>query len=235
MAIVYDKIYNNTSYDMSDVEPIIDDLTPLWNWSGIDTGDSITYAEYSKILWVDSSKTYGIGVSTTTGSISGERGLRICIIKNGAPYHQNFNDYYSLNVKIEKTSSALILSVKAQDNLNSVSATDCDKYIICNATNTVTNTVEPIVIYLSSKASSNVCAMIASDVVSLVDITAQNANENTSAKTTNLIPFYNPSSAFITTDIFVSLCENINTWGFSNVIINKYTFRMSGSVFARDI
>ena len=234
MAIVYDKIYNNTSYNMSDVEPIIDDLTPLWNWSGIDTGDISTYEENSKILWVDSSKTYGIGVSTATNANQGQRGLRICIIKNGAPYHQNLNDYYSLNMKIEKTSSALILSVKAQNNLNSVSVTDCDKYIICNATNTVTNTVEPIVIYLSSKASSNVCTMIASDVISLVDITAQNANANVDAKTTNLIPFYNPASACITTDIYQSLCEDIGAWYFGNVMVNNKAYRMSGSVFSVD-
>lgn len=232
MAIVYDKIYNSISYDMSDVETIIDDLAPLWNWSSIDTGE---YDTNSKILWVDSSKTYGIGVSTNTNANPGQRGLRICIIKNGTVYHQHSNDYFSLNVKIEKTSNALILSVKAQNNLNSVSATDCDKYIVCNATNTVTNTVEPIVIYLSSKASSNVCTMIASDVVSLVDITAQNANANTGAKSTNLIPFYNPASACITTDVFVSLCEDITAWSFGNVVINGYRFRMSGSVFARDI
>ena len=62
----------------------------------------------------------------------------------------------------------------------------------------------------------------------------QNGNANVNAKTTNLIPLYNTKSAFITTDVYKSLCEDIGAWYFGNVMVNGKAYRMSGSVFALD-
>ena len=229
MAIIYDKTYGYPSYDIGAATPIKDDLSTLWDWAGIETKET---GEVGYILWIDNAKTTGLVVQYTTGAI----GLQIAIIKNTTIYHTTENDrYMTLNMKIEKTSGALILSVKAQDDLLSVSATDCDKFIICNGLNAATKTTEPVIIYLGSKASSNQIMLLASDVDSPVNLSAQNADANTSSKTTNLIPFYSPSSACITTDVYVSLCEDIASWYFGNVVINGYTYRMSGSVFARDI
>lgn len=228
MAIVYDKAYDYPSYDIGAVTPIKDDLSTLWDWAEIETQTD----QNQYILWVDAAKTYGLVLAYRAGAV----GLGIGIIKGTTIYHLTSNDrYMQLNMKIEKTTGALILSVKAQNNLSSVSATDCDKFIICNALNTATKASEPVIIYLGSKASSNQQMLLAGDVASPVDLTAQNANANTSSKTTNLIPFYSPSSACITTDVFVSLCEDIVAWSFGNVSINGIKYRMSGSVFARDL
>lgn len=226
MAIIYDKVYGYPSYDIGAATPIKDDLSTLWDWAAIDT---ITDGY---ILWLNSSKTYGLSVVYTSSGI----GLQVSLIKGDTLYHTTYNDrYMALNMKIEKTTGALILSVKAQDNLSSVSAIDCDKFIICNGLNSATKAVEPVIIYLGSKSSSNQIMLLAGDVESPVNLTAQNANANTSSKTTNLIPFYSPSSACITTDVFVSLCEDISSWYFGNIVINGYRYRMSGSVFARDL
>lgn len=225
MAIVYDKVYGYPSYDIGAATPIKDDLSTLWDWAEIETQTS--NSRY--ILWVDAAKTYGLVLAYRSGAI----GLGVGIIKGTTIYHLTSNDAYKqLNMKIEKTAGALILSVKAQNNLTSVSATDCDKFIICNATNSATNTVEPIIIYIGSNASSNQQMLLASDVNAPVNMAAQNANANINAKTTNLIPFYSTASACITTDVFVSLCENIAGWYFGDVIINGSAYRMSGSVFA---
>ena len=225
MAIVYDKVYNYPSYDIGALTPIKDDLSTLWDWAEIETQDN------RYILWIDAAKTYGLVLLYVSGAV----GIKVGIIKGTTLYHVTSNDrYMSLNMKIEKTATALILSVKAQNNLTSVSATDCDKFIICNATNSATNTVEPIIIYIGSNASSNQQMLLASDANAPVDMAAQNANANTSAKTTNLIPFYSTASACITTDVFVSLCENIAAWYFGDVIINGSAYRMSGSVFAAE-
>lgn len=228
MAIIYDKTYGYPSYDIGAATPIKDDLSTLWDWAAIETNSGGT--GYN--LWLDSSKTYGLSVSYSSGAI----GLEVSLIKGTTLYHTTYNDrYMTLNMKIEKTNGALILSVKAQNNLSSVSATDCDKFIICNGLNATTKATEPIIIYLGSKSSSNQIMLLAGDVDSPTNLTAQNANANTGAKVTNLIPFYSPSSACITTDVFVSLCEDIASWYFGNVVINGITYRMSGSVFARDI
>ena len=112
---------------------------------------------------------------------------------------------------------------------------ESDKIIICNGHNTNTGEDEQIMIYLGSKSSSNVSSMYASDVSAPANMSEQNSNANTNAKTTNLIPFYNTASEFITTDVYKSVCEDIGTWYFGNVIVNDKAYRMSGSVFARDI
>lgn len=228
MAIIYDKAYGYPSYDIGAATPIKDDLSTLWDWASIDTDNS----RGGYILWLNSSKTYGLHVAYSGSAI----GLRVSLIKGNTLYHTTYNDgYMTLNMKIEKTNGALILSVKAQNKLSSVNATDCDKFIICNALNTATKASEPVIIYLGSKASSNQQMLLDADVNSPVNLSAQNANAYTSAKTTNLIPLYSPSSACITTDVFVSLCEDIAAWSFGNVSINGIKYRMSGSVFARDI
>lgn len=217
MATVMRKYYPYAQV----IEQLKTDLESLWEWAAIDL-DSENYA----YLWLDSAKTYGLCIVWGYGEGIGIR-------KGTTNYHLSNNARDGITVQFEKTTNALILST-APGDVN-ISATNCDKYIICNGLNSATKAVEPVVIYLGSKASSNQQMLLAADVDIPVNLSAQNANANTSAKTTNLIPFYSPSSACITTDVFVSLCENINTWYFGNVVINGYTYRMSGSVFARDI
>ena len=216
MATVYNNVFTSQGSTQETVAWF--NSLNIWNWSGITTDT----------LWVDAAKTIGlkfIGV----GNI-------ISLIKDSTTYHASSDSSLtSMYVKVEKTTNAVIISVKNSGTaLSDVSATDCDKYIVCNATNSLTRAIEPIIIYLGSKSSSNQCMMLASDVNVPTDMAAQNSNANVNAKTTNLIPFYNTASVCVTSDILQSLCEDISSWYFGDVIVNDKAYRMSGSVFALD-
>ena len=76
--------------------------------------------------------------------------------------------------------------------------------------------------------------MFAPDVVTPSDISAQNANTNVNARTTNLIPIWSTRSGFVTTDMFYSLCENISSWYFGYIVLNGEPYRMSGQIFVAD-
>lgn len=214
MAIVTQKNY--TSYS-----ELISDMTAMWDWAAIEDKTLGGYA--TKIFWVDSSKTYGIAVADMAIGIH---------LHGTTTYDYSEGGYSNLSIRFEKTDTSLIISALSG---NTVTAINCSKYIICNGLNSLTKEEYPILIYLRSKSNNNELVFYAPDVDSITAMAAQDGNANTNAKTTNLIPFYSPSSAFITTDVFVSLCENISAWDFSGVVINGYTYRMSGSVFARDI
>lgn len=200
-------------------------LQEMWDWADV-TGLSNSTTHF----WIDEAKTKAIRFDYDG---SAPATLRISVQYNNYYYHDN--NAQSRPYKIEKTDTALILSYS--NSGDSVSSTSCEKIIICNGfnPNTNTNESETIMIYLGSKSSSNVSTVYASDVVTPVDMAEQNSNANTNAKTTNLIPFYNTASAFITTDVYKSLCEDIGAWYFGDVTINGRPYRMSGSVFARDI
>lgn len=220
MTVVADKHYAS-----SDGASLANYLTTLWDWTGVESVNSY------KVLWIDSEKTIGICVY-----IASQYFLSIGLYKNSSPVHIcRHADSNTLNLKIEKVgNTVLIISVYSSSNSQEVTATNCEKYIICPARSAITGEEENIAIYLDSKASSNVSTMLASDVFNYTDISAQNSNANTNAKTTNLIPFYNPASAFITTTVYQSLCEDLSSWYFGNVIVNNNPYRMSGSVFVLD-
>ena len=198
-------------------------LRDNFTWAGgTETSGQCTY------FYINEAKTIGIRYFQGTNGIEGSK---IAVIFNGSYYHET-ELYPNGTFEVEITATALILSYIS--NSNSISATNCEKIIICNAHNNKSGADEQIMIYLASKSSSNVSAMYASDVAVPANMSEQNSNANTNAKTTNLIPFYSTASEFITTDIFKSLCEDIGAWYFGNVMVNNKAYRMSGSVFALD-
>lgn len=212
-------------------------LAALWNFTGTETlsasqGDS-TGANWStyKIYYLDTAKTFGIAVATSAPGIG--------IYKNGKVYAQPIDDgtgyFDALTLQIEQTATSVIISAYSSRNTQtSINVTNCTKYIICNGLNTVSNFNENIIVALRSGSTNNTCIMLSSDVIEPTHNDAQNGNANVNAKTTNLIPFYNTASVCITTDVYQSLCEDIGTWYFGNVIVNDKAYRMSGSVFALD-
>jgi hypothetical protein len=78
--------------------------------------------------------------------------------------------------------------------------------------------------------------MIAPDLPgdAVVSMPTLDGNANVNSLTTNLIPFWSTNSAFVTTDVFMSVCTNLPTWFFSNIILNETEYRMSGSVYFLD-
>ena len=218
MAIVHDTIIMQGST----FSELITFLTENWDWAGgVTTTDEITSFR------IDEAGNIGFNIVNQTGYQPG-----IQIYFKGGIYHNVSQVYFRF--KIEITDTALIISYTASNYQYSASATNCEKIIICSGHNPIDDTDEQVLIYLGSKSSGNACAMYASDVISPVDLNAQNSNANVNAKTTNLIPFYNNASEYVTTDVFQSLCENTSSWYFGDVTINDEDYRMSGSVFAAD-
>jgi hypothetical protein len=221
MAVVWEKTAN-ADVTLSEVVPY---LSSHWTWAGGVVDDTATYQ--SKIFYIDAAKTIGLYLYIRTGTRDVNVGVRF----KGTNYHMTQFNSESLTYKVEITDTALILSYI---NASSISASNCEKIIICGGYNANTDTNEQILIYLGSKSSSNVSAIYASDVTTPADVSEQNSNANVNAKTTNLIPFYSTASEFITTDVLKSLCEDIGAWYFGNVMVNNKAYRMSGSVFALD-
>lgn len=203
-------------------------LRDNWTWAGGTETTSGDFGSKTYNLYLDEDKTKAITIRY------GGPGYRshIGIIFKGNSYHLADLETGTSTFEVEITDTALIIS--CIPNSSSINAANCDKYIICNGYSTNADSEEQIMIYLGSKSSSNVSSIYASDVTTPADMSEQNANDNVNAKTTNLIPFYNTVSSFITTDVYKSLCEDIGAWYFGNVIVNNKAYRMSGSVFALD-
>lgn len=216
MATVIRKYYPWNSV----INPLKADLETMWNWASIDW-DSNNYAYF----WLDSAKTYGLGLIFGYGE-------SLSLKTNTTSYHGSNNARDGITVQFEKTTNALILST-APGNVT-ITGTNCDKYIICNATNPTTNAIEPIIIYIGSKSSSNVSMMLASDVVIPTDNSEQNGNANVSSKYTALINLYNTKSNFVATDVYKSMFMELSAWSFGDVMLNGHRYRMSGSIFALD-
>lgn len=223
MAIVQEMNLTNAQI-WSTLLPYLEDN---WTWPG---GVVRSSDDGRRTFYIDEAKTIGIQFIKGSQYFSYFMG----VIFKGTEYHNIEFSYNTTNktFMIEITDTALIIS--AVDNSTSINAANCQKIIVCNGYNTNTAGTEQIIIYLGSKSSSNVSAIYASDVTTPVDISEQNGNANVNAKTTNLIPFYNTNSVFITTDVYKSLCEDIGAWYFGNVMVNNKAYRMSGSVFAVD-
>lgn len=227
-TVVLDKVYSN-SY--SSYSTIVADLRSIWDWTGdIEVTNGVK-------LTVDPDRNIGIYVYNGNTNYT-----TIGVIHGFNYYHLAGGDTGSnakLQLKAEKVGNdTLILSlwkVGASSSSN-IEADLCDKIIICRAVNVITEDEETIVIYLGSSSTSagNKCMMLASDVVQPVDISAQNVNQNANAKITNIVPFFSTASAFVTKDVYQSVCENVSSWYFGDVIINGRPYRMSGSVFALD-
>lgn len=224
-TVVTDKVYYY-SYSDNAYAQIVADITNAWDWTNV-----TTYRD-GTMFSIDAEHKIGLTVYKTNDYSS--LGIRF----NTTNYHLAGTDSYStLLVKTEKVGdNALIISVWRNSQGGTVSPELCDKYIICKAVNHDTDAEEAVVIYLGSNSTSggNKCMMLASDVFQPVDMAVQNSNANVNAKSTNLIPFYSPASSFITTEVYQSLCENVSSWYFGDVMINNRAYRMSGSVFALD-
>lgn len=226
-TVVVDKVYPNSSGSYS---TIVSDLRALWNW----TSSAETSAGTK--LTIDAAKK--IGLFVYNGNVNY---TTIGVIFGSSYYHLAGpqSTVGKLQLKAEKVGdNTLIISAWRVDASGSsnVAADLCDKYIICRAVNTNTENEETILIYLGSSSSSgdNKCAMFTSDVIQQINISAQDANQNVNAKNTNIVPFFNPASAFVTKDVYQSLCENVSSWYFGDVTINGRPYRMSGSVFVLD-
>ncbi|MBR0512492.1 MAG: hypothetical protein IJJ81_07980 [Ruminococcus sp.] len=217
------KVYEQTMSREQMETMLVPYLENNWTWGG---GKVVSSSQ--TYFYTDEAKTLGLYYEQ---GATGQRASKIGICFKGNNYHV-FELASNTTFEIEITDTAMIISFKSGSN--SISASDCDKIIICNGHNTNTGEDEQIMIYLGSKSSSNVSSMYASDVATPADVSEQNGNANVNARTTNLIPIYNTNSAFITTDVYKSLCEDIGAWYFGNVMVNGKAYRMSGSVFALD-
>lgn len=216
MATVIKKYYawNAT------IDQLKADLQSMWDWAAIDWSSN-AYAYF----WLNSTKTYGLGLMMGYGE-------SLILKTNTNYYHESNNARNGITVQFERTTNALILST-APGNVT-ITGTNCDKYIICNATNPTTNAIEPIIIYIGSKSNSNVSMMLASDVATPADNSEQNGNANVSSKYTALINLYNTKSNFVATDVYKSMFMELPTWSFGDVMLNGHRYRMSGSIFALD-
>ena len=217
MATVWEQVISPSGRST-----LFTELQAIWDWADV-TGLS----DSTTLFWVDEAKTMAIRFDYDA---SAPATLQISAQYKSYYYHDN--NAQTRPYKIEKTDTALIISYS--NSGDAVNAVNCEKIIICNATNPNTNESEMIMIYLGSKSSSNQSMLFASDVATPVNMSEQDSNANVNAKTTNLIPFYSTASEFITTDVYKSLCEDIGAWYFGNVMINNRPYRMSGSVFAVD-
>lgn len=225
-TVVLDKVYANSANYYS---TIVSDVTELWDWADIST---VTGGTMFKINAEDN---FGLLVNNSNANY-----ITIGVRSGSANYHAAgpSSTAGKLLIKAERVGeNTLILSVwRVSNTSNTVAANLCDKYIICRAVNTITEEEETVLIYLGSNSTSgeNKCMLLASDVLNPTDIAVQNSNANVNAKNTNIIPFFSPASVFITKDVYQSLCENVSSWYFSDVILNDKPYRMSGSVFVLD-
>ena len=226
-TIVIDKAYSSSH---SAYETIVADMTDAWNWTAVETVTNGTK------FCIDEDRRFGIYVYngnsnyTSIGIMFGTKSYHIA----GPSGTAN-----KLVIKFEKIGTdTMIISAYRVSSSDSpyVAANLCDKYIICKAVNTLTEDEETVLVYIGSSSTSggNKTMMLASDVMQPADVMVQNANANINAKNTNLIPLYNTASAFITNDVYMSLCENVSSWYFGDVVINDKSYRMSGSVFVLD-
>lgn len=226
MAIVWDYVGSNVTNTMQQLSNY---LAANWTWNGgtdVQTGGiDISY------FWMDTNKNVELSI---TNGVSGSFGGKITIKYKGTTVYTN-DDFFNSKItfKVEIGFNILIISFA---NDGSFSGGHCEKIIICNGTDFVHNKTEQIMIYLGSLASSNVYKMIASDLPgnAVVSMSTMDGNANVNSLTTNLIPFWTTNSAFVTTDVFMSVCTNLPTWFFSNIILNETEYRMSGSVYFLD-
>lgn len=219
MATVQD--YTITS--VADASNVISYLESNWTWNG-----GKTESGFETTLWVDTAKTIGLYFYVRSGVSQ----LKIGVKFKGTEYHLSDLQYPdAVSFKIEITSTALCFSFI---DASSLTAENCTKIIVCDAHNSTNDTDEQVIIYLGSKASSNVSAIYASDVVTPYDLPAQNSNTGVSAKVSYMVPFYNKASAFVTTDVLQALTVDVVSWYFGNISLNNKPYRMSGSVVMFD-
>ena len=199
------------------------------NWTWDDVVKSGTGSAYdTAYFYLDEDKTIGLYY------LQGQTGMspsKIGVYFKGSTYHVA-ELASNTTFEIEITDTVLIISYVSSSN--SISATNCDKIIICNGHSANTNEEEQIMIYLGSRSSSNVSAMYASDVTTPVDISEQNSNANVSSKYTALINLYNTKSRFVATDVYKSMFMELSAWSFGDVMLNGHHYRMSGPIFALD-
>lgn len=226
-TIVIDKAYSSSH---SAYETIVADMTDAWNWTAVETVTGGTK------FCIDEDRRFGIYVYNGNSNYTS-----IGIMFGTTSYHiaGPSGTANKLVIKFEKIGTdTMIISAYRVGSSDSpyVAANLCDKYIICKAVNTLTEDEETVLVYIGSSSTSggNKSMMFASDVMLPADVMVQNANANINAKNTNLIPLYNTASAFITKDVYMSLCENVSSWYFGNVFVNDKPYRMSGSVFVLD-
>lgn len=199
-------------------------LTSIWNFPQVYEGNGYTD------LYINEAKTIGIRVSAEGNCIS--------IIRNGTIYHATTGSRYSgyyLYLKLEATTDTFIISAIYTDAYygDAVIASNCHKYIICNAKNTL-NETEPIVAYVGSNSSSNVSAFYTNETLVPTDMGEQNGGANVNAKYTAVINLYNIKSNFVAINVYKSMFMELSAWSFGDVMLNGHRYRMSGPIFALD-
>ena len=125
MATVTQKFYN-----ASNISDLRTDLADMWDWTSISEVSDVTKA-YD--FFIDEAHTYGIRIGQFNSNIG-----YICLVKNNSIF-SNYNfDVTSgngANIMIEKTNTALIISLSSAAAAGNVVVNNCYKAIVCNAIN----------------------------------------------------------------------------------------------------
>ena len=141
MALVIDRSYRPSGYGIQDTIPMIRDIKTLWpncyitpsNW------ETLTGREKTIKIYLHENDSYYLEFYYSGGGTSNTPKISVCF--GGTRYHEMVGDRYPvINCKFEKTTNALIMSIKMGEDLvlDSVSATDCDKIIFTKALNSLT-------------------------------------------------------------------------------------------------
>ena len=223
MATVTQKFYN-----ASNISDLRTDLEDMWNWTSISEATGTTQA-YD--FFINDAHTYGIRL----GQFNSNLGY-ICLVKDGSifsNYNFDITSGNGANIMIEKTNTALIISLSSATAAGNVVANSCYKAIVCNAINK--SNQQEVVAFRYNAANNAANAMVASDIAgNPTNISEQTENANINGKYTALINLYHPQSDFVATDVYKSMFMELSAWSFGNVMLNGHRYRMSGPIFALD-
>lgn len=222
MATVIQKFYN-----ASNISDLRTDLADMWNWTSISTAAGTTQA-YD--FFINDAHTYGIRI----GQFNSNLGY-ICLVKDNSifsNYNFDITSGNGANIMIEKTNTALIISLSSATSTGDVIVNNCYKAIVCNAINK--SNQQEVVAFRYNAASNAANAMIASDVNNPTNMSEQTESTTINGKYTALINLYHPQSDFVATDVYKSMFMELSAWSFGDIMLNGHRYRMSGPIFALD-
>lgn len=233
-TIVTDKTYDDSleSYD-----DIVADITNIWTWKDIiDMSSGVKFmvnnGGTNKVAFGVYKNTYGSVTYVTP----------CCWYNNATMQYAgpSSSGNKKLKMKFENINNrVLIISAWrfASDSTEELSASSCDKYIICKAINANTREEDDVLIYCGNRTGGNAYYLLTSEwgtALSAAEMTAPRQSKSLNAKTSFLIPFYSNASEYFTPDVFQALTENLEAWDWGDVTINGKKYRMSGSIFVLD-